>query len=253
MRILNQQEVKNWLKHSKHPLAEVTYKRLKQWRNFEITAPHTVLVVLYHSYIFFRSLLANGARIFFWTPLIKGRLNSVGKNLYLYGGLPHVSGPLRVKIGSDCRISGQTTFSGRTSGAIEPVLTVGNNVDIGWMTTVAVGGETVLGDNVRIAGRCLLLGYPGHPLDAKARAAGFPETDDQVGNIILENDVWLATGVSVLAGVRIGKGSIVAAGSVVTKDLPANVLAAGVPAKVIRALDRPDEKNRQPRGISDAA
>ena len=48
--------------------------------------------------------------------------------------------------------------------------------------------------------------------------------------------MWLATGVSVMAGVRIGEGTIVAAGSVVTSDLPPGVIAAGMPARVIRAL-----------------
>ncbi len=150
--------------------------------------------------------------------------------------MPYISGPVHIELGDDCRVSGQSTFSGRSCAASAPLLLVGNNVDIGWMTTIAVGTTVKLGDNVRIAGRALLAGYPGHPLDPKARALGLPETDDQVGHIILEDDVWLATGVSVMAGVTIGHGTIVAAGSVVTHDLPPMVLAGGVPAKVIRPI-----------------
>ena len=105
------------------------------------------------------------------------------------------------------------------------------------MTTIAVGSRIKIGNNVRIAGRTLLAGYPGHPLDAQARAAGLPETDAQVEDIVLEDDVWLATGVSVMAGVNIGKGTVVAAGSIVTRDLPAGVLAGGNPARVIRPLN----------------
>jgi len=172
-----------------------------------------------------------------WTPLLKGRVEHSGRNLYLYGGLPYISGPVRIMLGDNCRLSGHTTFSGRTCAKPFPQLRVGNNVDIGWMTTIAVGRKVEIGNNVRIAGRTLLAGYPGHPIDAKARADGLPETEDQVGNIILEDDVWLATGVSVMAGVRIGRGTIVAAGSVVTRDLPSMVLAGGIPAKVIRSLD----------------
>jgi acetyltransferase-like isoleucine patch superfamily enzyme len=134
-------------------------------------------------------------------------------------------------------VSGQTTISGRSTAPDTPELTVGNNVDIGWQTTIAVGRRVVLGDNVRIAGRAFLAGYPGHPLDPADRAAGLPETEDQVGDIVLEDDVWLATGVSVMAGVRIGRGTVVAAGSVVTRDLPAGVLAGGMPARVIRPLE----------------
>lgn len=110
------------------------------------------------------------------------------------------------------------------------------------MTTIAVGSKVVIADNVRIAGRALLAGYPGHPLDAKTRAQGLPETDRQVGDIILEKDVWLATGVSVTAGVCIGRGSIIAAGSVVTRDIPAMVLAGGIPARVIRVLKQREDK-----------
>ncbi|WP_060586152.1 hypothetical protein [Aeromonas schubertii] len=94
----------------------------------------------------------------------------------------------------------------------------------------------MLGDHVRIAGRAFLAGYPGHPLDAEARARGEPDQESQVGDIILEDHVWLATGVMVMAGVRIGRGTVVAAGSVVTRDLPADVVAAGNPARVIRSL-----------------
>jgi acetyltransferase-like isoleucine patch superfamily enzyme len=51
--------------------------------------------------------------------------------------------------------------------------------------------------------------------------------------IVIENDCWLGTGVKVLDGVRIGRGSIIGAGAVVTKDIPPYSIAVGVPAKVI--------------------
>ena len=54
--------------------------------------------------------------------------------------------------------------------------------------------------------------------------------------VVIEDNVWLGANVTVLKGVRIGRDSVVAAGSVVTRDLPAGVLAAGVPAKVIKDL-----------------
>ena len=57
-----------------------------------------------------------------------------------------------------------------------------------------------------------------------------------MGDIVLEDDVWLATGVTVLKGVTIGHGTIVGAGSVVTSDLPPMVLAAGAPARVIKPI-----------------
>lgn len=54
------------------------------------------------------------------------------------------------------------------------------------------------------------------------------------GDIIVEDDVWIGYGTTVLSGVRIGKGVIVAAGSVVTKDIPAYTIVGGVPARIIK-------------------
>ena len=150
--------------------------------------------------------------------------------------MPVVIGNLKIQIGNDVRLAGMTTLSGRSVNINTPLLDIGNNVDIGWRTIIATGTKIIIADNVRIAGDCHLAGYPGHPIDAKARAQGMPDTDDQAADIVLDKDVWLASGVSIMAGVHIGEGTIVAAGSVVTKDLPAGVLAAGIPAKVKKYL-----------------
>lgn len=60
--------------------------------------------------------------------------------------------------------------------------------------------------------------------------------------IHIEKKVWLGANVTVLPGVTIGEGSVIAAGAVVTKDVPANMIAAGVPAKVIRKVKKDTEK-----------
>jgi len=237
MHSLDINQLKQWLKHSENPIANSVFKTLKAIRAMSFPAPRVIATPIYYGYCAMHNFLTTITRIFWWTPLFKGRLQHAGGNLYLYGGLPYISGPVEIEIGKNCRVSGHSTFSGRSCAQNPPTLTVGDNVDIGWMTTIAVGRNVFIGNNVRIAGRALLAGYPGHPLDAKSRAAGLPETDDQVGDIVLEDNVWLATGVSVMAGVNIGENTVVAAGSVVTHDLPDNVLAGGVPAKVIRELD----------------
>lgn len=236
MKTLTLNQTKQWLKTSQNPFAQVLFIHLKKVIKTELPAPKFIFNPLYALYKVTQTVFTSLTRILFWTPLLKGRLEKVGRNLNLYGGLPYISGPLRIRIGDDCRVSGHSTFSGRSCSTTSPILMLGNNIDIGWMTTIAVGNRVDIGNNVRIAGRALLAGYPGHPLDPKARALGQPETDEQVGDIFIENDVWLATGVSVMAGVRIGHGTIVAAGSVVTHDLPPMVLAGGIPAKVIRPL-----------------
>ena len=238
MIVVNLHQTKQWLKTSPHPLARMLFKQIKAVHQWEVPAPRALLSPLYHAYCSLRDIVNGLIRLLWWTPLFKGRLHRVGDRLYLYGGLPYVSGPVQISFGNDCRVSGHTTVSGRTCATKPPRLIVGDNVDIGWMTTIAVGTQVSIGNNVRIAGRTILAGYPGHPMDAKDRAAGLPDTDEQAADIILEDDVWLATGVSVMAGVRIGQGTVVAAGSVVSRDLPPRVLAGGIPARIIRSLDK---------------
>ena len=237
-------QTKQWLKNSDNAIASYLLEIIKSIRQIELPAPQFIFTPLYYTYTATGDLFSSLMRIFWMTPLFKGRANKVGRRLNLFGGLPFISGSLEINVGDDCRISGRTTFSGRTSTGQIPVLNIGNNVDIGYMTSIAVAQHVVIGNNVRIAGRSLLAGYPGHPIDRKARAAGFPDTDDQIGNIIIEDDVWLATGVSVMSRVRIGRGTIVAARSVVTHDLPPMVLAGGIPARVIRQLEPADQNEK---------
>lgn len=230
------QQLKQWVKTADHPMAKAIKASHDQLHHFEIPPISLVFKPLRLTHQCVMSGMSTIARVLYWTPMFKTRLNRRCKRLYLYGGMPLVQGALDISMGDNCRLSGQTTFSGRWSGSDTPQLIIGNNVGIAWQTTIAVGSKVVIGDNVRIAGRGFLAGYPGHPVDPAARAKGLPDTDDQIGEIVLKNDVWLGSGVTVLKGVTIGEGTIVSAGSVVTQDLPAFVIAAGVPAKVIKPL-----------------
>lgn len=235
MQAINVSQFKLWVKSHPNPRIRNLFVLAKRMRGLELPSSSLINVPLYHIYTAFRNTLSELARLLLHTPIFKGRVQQCGKRLYLYTGVPYISGPLTIQIGDDCRISGQTTFSGRCLSR-SPALEIGNNVGIGWQTTIAVGSRVLIKDNVRIAGRSGLYGYPGHPFNAADRAAGKADTQDQIGDICLERDVWLGSNVSVMAGVTIGQGTIVAAGSIVTKDLPSFVLAGGNPARVIKSL-----------------
>ncbi|MEQ8584976.1 MAG: acyltransferase [Thalassobaculaceae bacterium] len=236
---------RHWAKTSPHPAAGAIRAAIRTARGIEMPVIPGIHSGLYVATRAVGAAFGGMVRIVWATPIFKSRLDGPAPQLRLDGrGLPLVIGPVRIRLGRDVRLSTQTTISGRTSANGAPVLTVGSNVDIGWQTTIAVGRRVVVGDDVRIAGRAFLAGYPGHPLDPAARAAGAPDTEDQIGDIVLEDGVWLATGVTVGAGVTIGAGTVVAAGSVVTSDLPAGVLAGGVPARVIRTLPGGDASPR---------
>jgi len=230
------QKLKQWVKTDDHQLARAIKAVHTQLHFFEVPAVGLIYRPIKAIHHLITELMSSFTRVFYWTPMFKTRLHKGGKQLYLYTGMPLVQGSLEISMGAKCRLSGQTTLSGRWCGKETPQLLIGDNVGIAWQTTIAVGSKVIIGNNVRIAGRCFLAGYPGHPIDPIARAKGLPDTDDQVGDIVLENDVWLGSGVTVMKGVTIGEGTIVASGSVVTSDLPPFVMAAGMPAKVIKQL-----------------
>lgn len=228
--------IKQWIKISHHPLAALLRRAHKISRQMNFPVIPLVHSLLLRCHLSFLNIWQSFWQFFYFTPLFKSRLNKSPSSLHLYSGMPQIGGSLTISVGEGCRISGRSSFFGRTASMTTPLLQVGGNVDIGWQNTIAVGTKVIIGNNVRLAGNIYLAGFPGHPVDPLARARGESETDDQVGDIVLEDNVWLATGVTVLAGVTIGHNSIIAAGSVVTKDIPANVIAAGVPARVIRVL-----------------
>jgi len=232
--------IKNWLKSGNSPLASKLFKVAKAIRYYNGPSFPWFYRVVWSLHHNIKNLWLELTRMFYYTPMFKSQLKSAPDSVLLYGGMPLILGQLDIEVDEDSRISGATTFAGRSVAKTTPLLKIGKNCDIGWQTGISVGSRVIIGDNVRIAGRSTISGFPGHPLNAERRAAGEPEDDHQVGDIILQNDVWLATGVNVMAGVTIGHGTIVASGSVVTKDLPPNVLAGGVPAKVIRQLTEND-------------
>ncbi|MFB9217299.1 acyltransferase [Vibrio sinaloensis] len=227
---------KVWLKENDKPIYRNLFLILKTVRACDLPTPRWLNKVIYLIHSTLNNLLGATARVFIHTPAFKGRLSHYGRGLYLFGGVPFVSGPLDISIGHDCRISGHTTFSARPQ-TLNPTLIVGNNVDIGWQSTFAVGRRIILEDNVRIAGRAFLFGYSGHAMDAELRAKGEGDDEQDIGDIILKKDVWLGTNVTVCPNVTIGEGTIVGTGSVVTKDLPPFVVAVGNPAKVVRHLN----------------
>lgn len=107
---------------------------------------------------------------------------------------------------------------------------VGDNFYAGYNCTILDMAEVRVGDNCMI-GPNVGIYTAGHSIEPKDRnksGYGIP--------IIIGNDVWIGGSCIILAGVTIGDNSIVAAGSVVTKDVPANTIVAGNPAKILKSI-----------------
>jgi maltose O-acetyltransferase len=98
---------------------------------------------------------------------------------------------------------------------------------------IAEGDGIEIHKNSLIGLNCEITDSDFHNLDPDLR---LDATDIKTAKVIIEENVFLGSNVKILKGVRIGKNSVIANGSIVTKDIPANVIAGGIPAKKIKDL-----------------
>ena len=119
-----------------------------------------------------------------------------------------------------------------TTGGVD--ISVGRNVFVNQNCTFYDLGGLDIGDDVMIGPNVSIItsGHPIEPSRRRARVVAKP--------IVIERNVWIAANAIIIGGVTVGENSVVAAGSVVTRNVPANVLVGGNPARVIRSIiDKP--------------
>lgn len=114
---------------------------------------------------------------------------------------------------------------------------VGDNFFANYNCTILDVGKVIIGDNAQFAPNVSLY-TAGHPVHADSRNSGY---EYGIG-ITIGNNVWLGGNVVVNPGVHIGNNVVVGSGSVVTKDIPDNMIAVGNPCKVIREITEEDRK-----------
>jgi len=155
-------------------------------------------------FLFFRYILLGCLRIPFYVirrPILKlFFIQSIGENTYFCMGTDFQGRRHNIYVGDNCMINKKVLLDGRGGK-----LLIGNNVDIGQEVNIWT------------------LGHDPH--DDYYASAG--------GDVIIEDYVWIASRATILHGVKIGRGAVVAANSVVTKDVAPNTIVGGIPAKVI--------------------
>jgi acetyltransferase-like isoleucine patch superfamily enzyme len=135
-------------------------------------------------------------------------------------------------------------------GAAGEGLTVGNDSNIGAYCYIGCSGHITIGSNVMMSPRVSLYAENHNFADVTATMKSQGVTREP---IVIEDDCWIASHSIVLAGVTIGRGSIVAAGSVVTKSVPPYSIVAGSPARVIRSRLEPGAASASAPTMEEAA
>jgi acetyltransferase-like isoleucine patch superfamily enzyme len=147
-----------------------------------------------------------------------GERGSIGVSLRIHGR-PTIHLANRVTIRNDVQIAGHG------------ILEIGSNTSINDQVIITVTERVSIGCDVMIAPRAYILDVD-HRIDLEGipiSKQGYISKPVDIGD-----DVWIGAGAIITKGVKIGRGSIVAANAVVTRDIPANVIVAGVPARILR-------------------
>lgn len=201
-----------------------------------VSGPLRLLVrLLYACHATASNVLAFALRFFWYEPLFRGQCETVGRRFYMER-LPFFTGTGRIAIGDGVRLSGKSSFMFHNRFRSRPELSIGDGTFIGHDCHFRIANSVRIGERCLIAAHVDLSDFDGHPLDPARRRAGEPPDANQVRRLVVGNDVWIGTGAAVLKGVVIGDRSIVGAHSVVTKEVPADVIVAGNPARIVRRL-----------------
>lgn len=145
-------------------------------------------------------------------------------NIFRTWYLFHIKYP-HVKYNGFVRVMAHTRFAKGMK------IEIGNNVQFGKYCSIA--SDVIFKNNVLIAGRVCFIGKHDHEYQTPETLIWNSRRGDS-GTSIIEDDVWLGHNVTIIGGVTIGKGAIVAAGAVVTKDIPPCEIWGGIPAKKIK-------------------
>lgn len=175
----------------------------------------------------------------FYSGRISRALRYCGKNTHISYPL-YVFGPKNISIGDNfityarLRIETHERFLGKE---FSPNLTIGNNVAINFDCHIGCINKISIGNNVLIASKVFITDhYHG---DTTREMIALPPSLRNLtskGPVIIEDNVWIGEGVTIMPNVTIGENSIIGANSVVTKSVPKNCVAAGVPAAIIKEM-----------------
>ena len=161
--------------------------------------------------------------------LFLSKVTRVGRLVRLWGRVVVINQGIMV-LGAGVRLKGTLVPVELVTGR-EGILEIGERAFINYGCSIAAQKSISIGPRCSIGPYTNIIDNAFHRLEPERR----DETPELLP-VVIEENVWLGSRVIVLPGVTIGRDSVIGAGSVVTRDIPARCVAAGVPARVIRSL-----------------
>jgi acetyltransferase-like isoleucine patch superfamily enzyme len=171
---------------------------------------------------------------FYCEPMLRYRCDAVGKNLSMESDIPLIIGSGRIIIGDNVKIGNRQAWIVTPNLYERPELIIGDNTNINFCTEISVEKRVRIGRYCRIAGETKIYDNNSHSIYYMNKRR---MTKEDVAPVTIEDHVWVGTRSIILKGVTIGKGAVIAAGSVVTKNVPPMTLAGGNPARVIKRIE----------------
>ncbi len=215
-----------------NPLSFFLYKSYKSIRKFNIPYPSFLASFLYSERLIRHGLWYWLKNKFYYEPLLRNRCALVGRNLSCDGDIPLIEGNGKIILGDNVFIGNQGAWFVSSNLTETPELIVGDNTSLNYRTVISVESKVQIGSNCLIAEEVKIFDNNSHGIHYQHRTM----TEKDAAPVVLEDHVWIGMNSIILKGVRIGKGAVVAAGSVVTKDVPSMVVVGGNPAVIIKRI-----------------
>lgn len=194
-----------------------------------------LFAVLYATHVLLRESFIWMLRFVWYEPLFRTRCLRVGEHFRMEE-IPYITGVGSIIIGSKVRLSGKSSIGFGNRVHAVPELHVGDGTFVGHNCAFGIARSIRIGRHCLLAGGVRISDFDGHPMDAAERRINASISPSSIRPVAIGDDVWIGAGTHILKGVTIGDRSIIGAGSIVTRSIPADVVAAGNPARVIKSL-----------------
>lgn len=233
MALLDQIALK--IRRRETPVYDLVYRLAKGVNTFNV--PDTALVrkvakAAYAGQVLVREASERAHGVLWAEPLFRSRCERAGKALYIEK-VPYIIGHTKIYVGDHVSLSGSLSIkSGRFFD--DPELIIGSHTFIGNGCNFTVNRRVEIGAHCNIAGGTTIADSDGHPSEWERRADHDELTREEVGEIKIGDHVWIGRDAQILKGVTIGDRAIIGAGSVVISDVPADMIAMGSPARLVR-------------------